>query len=656
MKNTIQDNPIRVLIAEDFHADTDSFIIELKEAELSCTTFVVDSEVRFKTALSEFKPQIILSPYSLKDTNAIKLLSIARDFHCDAPFILLAFDLSEDIAIDLLGEGIEDYIQRSTVKRLPVAIKKALLRNRIQQQLKDSEASLNQAQQIAKMGSWEWIIGAESVWWSEEMHRIYEHDMSNATLNDVFSFIHPEDLNSPHVLTFHELNGIFVPVLEYRVKLKSGKIKHVISRARQMKDENGMVYKLIGTLQDVSEQVMTQQKLEAQTIEKDLILSTAKIGIWHWTVGESSLKWDEHCAQVFDNLAPSLEAWEFYEMIHPDDRKYVKDRLINGLKTGDYAAEYRLSKDGSTSYVLSRGRATFGDDGRAVRIDGIVIDMTERHLLNAARRESEQLFRDMAENISEVFWLTDWELNKVLYVSPRYESLFGQSVDELYNDSKSWVKNIHPDDLEFAIEQFRLHAATGSYDIEYRLLMENGDVKWVRDRSFPVLDEKGKVTRVAGITEEITGQKRDKDWIETLSLVASESANSVVVQDADGYITWVNRGLTEMSGFAFDELVGKGPGALLERTEANRKLFESIYSKLLKGEKISTENSIIHKDGHEIWLTVEFTPILDQNGKLKNILSIGTDISRQKELEEEQRLMLSDLKRMNKELKRRIAD
>ena len=76
--NTDMEGPNRILIAEDFHADTEAFIVELKEAELNCSTCVVDTEAKFVAALTEFKPHIILSPYSLKDSNAIKLLGHAR--------------------------------------------------------------------------------------------------------------------------------------------------------------------------------------------------------------------------------------------------------------------------------------------------------------------------------------------------------------------------------------------------------------------------------------------------------------------------------------------------------------------------------------------------------------------------------------------------
>ncbi|HAP69949.1 MAG TPA: hypothetical protein DCR04_09545 [Flavobacteriales bacterium] len=108
-------SPINLLIAEDFHGETEALLRELSEVEFNFSHVVVQDEVGYEKQLHEFKPDVILSPYSLPGTNAVKLLGIARKNGVTAPFILLAYDLSEDIAIDLLGEGIEDYILRSTL-------------------------------------------------------------------------------------------------------------------------------------------------------------------------------------------------------------------------------------------------------------------------------------------------------------------------------------------------------------------------------------------------------------------------------------------------------------------------------------------------------------------------------------------------------------
>ncbi|MCF8275289.1 MAG: PAS domain-containing protein [Flavobacteriales bacterium] len=910
-----QTKAIQILIFEDFHAETESLLRELQDAEMLFDAHVVSSVAEYEKTLFSNSPDVILSPYSLKGTNAVKLLGLARKHGIDAPFILLAFDLSEDIAIDLLAEGIEDYVQRSTIKRLPIAIKKALQRYKTQLELllseaklrgseaslqeaqkiakigsweweinseniacsdemfriygcepqdfslrqavgfvhpkdkervgelmvkgltagfmpvveytiiagdgtvKDvranakpiknengdiikvigtlqditerkaienellknqglltlgeeisnsgsfeldlthrktrwspnfyritgidpttkitnklflscihpddrneykkvlsesinsgngkpfvyrlirpdngqvihlqangrridgddkvirwigsvldisdriltqlelqrSEASLIEAQKIAKVGSWEWDVGTEQVWWSEEMYRIYETERSEITLSDVKAFIHPEDRERINGITQNDLNENITSVLEYRILLESGKVKYVTSSAKQVKDASGKVVRLIGTLQDVTDQIRSKEELKAQNLQKDLILNTAKVGIWHWKVNSDKLIWDERCAQVFESFSMEVDTEAFYNLIHPDDRDYVYQRLVDGLKKGEYSAEYRVVQNGKTSYVISRGRSTFGPDGKATRMDGIIIDMTERHLMENALRQSEQLFRDMAESITEVFWLTDWELNEVLYVSPQYEKLYGQSIQSLYEDPASWSRAIHPDDRDRVTTKFRQLAASGSYDEEYRLLMKDGTVKWVRDRAFPVFHSDGSVSRVAGITEDITEQKRAQVQVKTLSLVASETSNGVLIHDALGRITWANQGFTNITGYTAEEALGKEPWSFLSGPNTDHSLIEATYQKMKEGQTFKSDNVLVTKDGSEVWINTAFNPIMDEKGELNQVVSIGVDITQQKELELLQKNMLDELERTNQELRRRAA-
>lgn len=98
-------SPINLLITEDFHGDTEALLRELSEVEFNFSYVVVQDEAGYEKQLHESSPGVILCPYSLITTNAIKLLGLVRKDGVNAPFMLLAYDLSEDIAIDLLGEG-----------------------------------------------------------------------------------------------------------------------------------------------------------------------------------------------------------------------------------------------------------------------------------------------------------------------------------------------------------------------------------------------------------------------------------------------------------------------------------------------------------------------------------------------------------------------
>jgi PAS domain S-box-containing protein len=130
-----------------------------------------------------------------------------------------------------------------------------------------------------------------------------------------------------------------------------------------------------------------------------------------------------------------------------------------------------------------------------------------RQLAEGALRASEERFREIAETIQEVFWISDATRSRVLYVSPAYVSVWGRSTISLYDDAQSWTRSIHEDDREHVrrVLSERTHASHA--EIEYRIVRPDGEVRWIRDLSFPVRDAAGQVERIVGVAADITDRK-----------------------------------------------------------------------------------------------------------------------------------------------------
>jgi PAS domain S-box-containing protein len=136
---------------------------------------------------------------------------------------------------------------------------------------------------------------------------------------------------------------------------------------------------------------------------------------------------------------------------------------------------------------------------------------SERLRAENSLRESEERFRQLAENIHEVFWLSTPDKNRVIYVSPTYEKIWGRSCQSLYDSPRDWLDAIHPEDREQVLDAALSEQQTGIYDKEYRIVRADGDIRWIRDRAFPVRDAAGEIYRVAGIAEDITERKEADD-------------------------------------------------------------------------------------------------------------------------------------------------
>ncbi len=134
-----------------------------------------------------------------------------------------------------------------------------------------------------------------------------------------------------------------------------------------------------------------------------------------------------------------------------------------------------------------------------------------RNAAERARRDSEQRFRQIAENISEVFWMTDVHTRHMLYVSPAYELIWGRSCASLQAQPDAWLDAVHPDDRERVREAMATKQQRGDYDETYRIVRPDGGTRWVRDRAFPIRDDQGAVFRIAGIAGDITEYRRLED-------------------------------------------------------------------------------------------------------------------------------------------------
>jgi diguanylate cyclase (GGDEF)-like protein/PAS domain S-box-containing protein len=130
--------------------------------------------------------------------------------------------------------------------------------------------------------------------------------------------------------------------------------------------------------------------------------------------------------------------------------------------------------------------------------------------------ESELRFRQLAENISAVFWTASPDWQKVDYVSPAYESVWQRTRASLYHNPHSWLDSVHPDDRE-AVDEDVKRKSSGELSNpelpEYRVVRPDGSIRWVLARAYPVHDHAGAVVRIAGIAEDITGRKHAEETI-----------------------------------------------------------------------------------------------------------------------------------------------
>jgi len=138
---------------------------------------------------------------------------------------------------------------------------------------------------------------------------------------------------------------------------------------------------------------------------------------------------------------------------------------------------------------------------------GLIATRSRQRRAGLALAESEARFKQMAESVHDVSFLIDADSNRMHYVSPAYEEIWGRSCESLYAEPRSWADAIHPDDRAHAFEKFTEGTKTGQFDYEYRIVRPDAAVRWIRVRGFPIRNEAGIVYRTAGVAQDITEQR-----------------------------------------------------------------------------------------------------------------------------------------------------
>ncbi len=266
-------NELRIVLLEDNAADAELLEHTLRTSGLIFTSLRVDTEAAFTQALNKFRPDIVLVDYQLPSYSGHAAINHLRQYHPDIPAIVVTGSIGEMVAVELLKAGAKDYILKDRPMRLPAAIRAVLqaqeeirLRRKAEQQLRETEALLRTAQAIAHAGSWYWNVVGNETSWSDETFRILGYaPWSIAPSRELFlhSLLVPEDREKvmASIKAMVETRGNGEGKCEFRIRRPDGEIRHIVWQAELTRDDNGNPAGLVGTIMDVTERIITAEKI-----------------------------------------------------------------------------------------------------------------------------------------------------------------------------------------------------------------------------------------------------------------------------------------------------------------------------------------------------------------------------------------------------------
>jgi PAS domain S-box-containing protein len=194
-----------------------------------------------------------------------------------------------------------------------------------------------------------------------------------------------------------------------------------------------------------------------------------------------------------------------------EEHEFLREKVIAPLKiSGALETEVRMRKKSGEDFFAHLSLSLQRDRlGRPFGMIGFSMDITQAKRSAEALRENEERFRQMAENIQEVFWLMDSRSLEVLYVSPAFERVWGLAAESVvHRPAEAWLATVHPQDRDILTTLTGKISRGEAFSGEYRIIQPDGTERWIWDQAFPIRDKDGEVYRSAGIAQDITERKR----------------------------------------------------------------------------------------------------------------------------------------------------
>ncbi|MBD2683402.1 MULTISPECIES: PAS domain S-box protein [Nostoc] len=251
----------------------------------------------------------------------------------------------------------------------------------------------------------------------------------------------------------------------------------------------------------------------------------------------------------------------------------------------------------------------------------------------AALQESEEKFRQLAENINHVFYIKDIN-GQILYISPSYADIWGQPVDTLYCNSSAWLDTVHPEDRDRIIREIPILRKHCQGEIEYRIIRPNSEVRWISDRSFGIRNSQGEIYRIAGLAEDITNRKAAKAALQiseqNLRTIFNNVSSHLLVHDMDGTLLDVNDRVLEFQQIKREELLKLSILEDCSAPDADFHLASEYWQRAVAGETVHFEwKSRKPIDGTLFDSEITLSPII-WNGQ-SVILANARDVSERKQ-------------------------
>jgi PAS domain S-box-containing protein len=536
-------------------------------------------------------------------------------------------------------------------------------RKRAEEALRQSEKRYERAMLSADAGHWDWDVLTDDYYASPRLR-----EMSGLPRDARFSgredFMrqtgYPPEEREKWLQAVRQLFASEESRLAMELRaIVHGDLRWLAFDGICFRDADGKVLRWTGSATDVTERKRAEEALRVSEERYARAMEASDAGHWDWDLLTDHMFVSERAREMVALPAGPLPATrsEIIALVpmHPEDRESLRERVAAALVNGSYERDYRvIPRQGDLRWLRSRGKVFRDANGVAVRMTGSLVDINERKLAEEALRVSEQRYaRAMEASEAGHF---EWDIaTDAMFQSARMKEMLGLAPDTHIANRLEFLARqpFLPGERERLEEAIRasFDHPDRRYEIDYRIRLPNGDVRWMRSQGKIFPDDNGTPVRLAGSMTDVTERHKVEDDLrsrqEMLEL-AQKSARAIAFEwkigAGDGENRW-SPDLEAMYGFA--------PGTYDGSFEMWKKLVhpqdwpavkEAIRHAMSTGE-VASEYRVVHSDRSVHWLQAKGRMFFDRAGNAIRMVGFMQDITQRKHAEDELRKMEQELRR-----------
>lgn len=326
--------------------------------------------------------------------------------------------------------------------------------------------------------------------------------------HSIFERYHPDCIEDAHKVFQSFVDTGEVRGAELVLQRKDGTKIDVSLNVSSIRDEEGNVLYGRSVWRDITRRKRSEKALRRSETRYRTLFGESRDAVYMNTRDGKILDVNQASVDLLGFSRDELIGMNVRKLyVFPENRSVFQREIEQKGSVRDYELKFRR-KDGAQIDCLVTSTVRRGPDGTVLGYQGIIRDITEQMKAEKALHESERRFRQLAENLREVFWLSSLDGSQIYFINPAYEDIWGRSRESLIAQPETWLDAVHPEDREEVLANFGKQSRGEFVEYEYRIMRPDGEIRWIEAHVFPVRNQEGEIYRCAGSAQEITKRKR----------------------------------------------------------------------------------------------------------------------------------------------------